>query len=495
MGVNSDVVSISSVSGGSIGSIANGVVAQQGGFESVSSAGFEDAIAPSVRHMASEGLFIFGPTTNGWLRRFFVVTGLFVDLGSALVAATLAAGRDWAPAWMLLLGLVLAGIAWLVARALPMQFRATVAAVLVLAGPASAAAISVTTHNVSRLGMAGALLLLLLATTAAFSVAFRTFSRRSLVVERAMAQVHYRAPDGGPTLLGQTDGRVHHVFCATELQSGDHVYFSARMVYGYRVGCGTPGATTLATVVQCSSCLPGAFAPRTLSSARFGLARPWPVEGNDPPTIPDRVVVNDGGVYDNMADQWEQGIGPRLARVGPLQEPAEQLIVVNASKALGWAPYPKSSLRNELSGLTRTIGILYDVSTAHRRQALVARFMASTSLRRGLTGALVHIGQSPYDVPSRFEGAQDETGARARTALAALATLGRSAPDWDALVRSNPKVPTTLGALGVRVTAELLEHAWVLTVVNLYVILGYGEEVVADLAARADSSRFEALCR
>ena len=53
---------------------------------------------------------------------------------------------------------------------------------------------------------------------------------------------------------------------------------------------------------------------------------------------------------------------------------------------------------------------------------------------------------------------------------------------------------TTLGALSVPVAADLLEHAWVLAVVNIYVVLGYGEDTVANLTALGTRSRFELLC-
>ena len=491
LGLNPGIVSISSVSGGSI---ANGVAAHQGDFASTDTATFEEIIRPVGRHMASEGLFFFGPATNGWLHRFFFTTGLFVDLALALVIATLAAGREWESVWWLGLGVLLGVVGWAVASKLPTPFRATLAAVLVLAGPLTAAAVAVTT-GASRLLTAVALVGLLVLTVLAFVIAFRVFARRSLVTEKAMARTHFRGPEGHATLLNQVDGRVHHVFCASELQSGDHVYFSPRMVYGYRVGRGTPGSMTLATAVQCSACLPGAFSPRTLPTEGFALTRPWEVDENKPPTVPDRIVVNDGGVYDNMADQWEQGLGRRLARVGSVQEPADELVVVNASKALDWTPYPESSLGNEVGGLARTVDILYDVSTSHRRSAMIARFMASAKLGTGLRGALVHIAQSPYDVPMSFKDAHDEAGVRARVALVALATLKRSEKGWEELAQANAKVPTTLSALTVSVTADLLEHAWVLTVINLYVILGYGEQVVADLASRAARERFEALCR
>ena len=254
MDVNGQVVSISSVSGGSI---ANGMAARAGAFDATDTAAFEAAIRPGVRNMATDGLFFFGPATDGWLLRFFVIAGLAVDLLVATVVATLAVGRDWNPAWFLLAGL-LGVIGWFLAAKLPGRFRVALAVTLLLAGPIAAVAVALT-----REGGWGriipVLLGLLLLTVLAFVVALRTFMDRSKVVDAALGKVHFHGDAGGPpTKLRDVDGTVHHVFCASELQSGDHVYLSPRLVYGYRVGMGKPGDLTLATAVQCSACLPGA---------------------------------------------------------------------------------------------------------------------------------------------------------------------------------------------------------------------------------------------
>jgi len=490
MELNDKIVSISSVSGGSV---ANGIVAQHGPFDSLTAPALGAAIRPGLRNLASDGLFAFGPATDGWFGRLLMVAALFVDLLVALVAATLAAGRDWAPWWWLMAGAVLGGAGWSVAKGLPNQLRATLTAGLVLSGPLTAAAVSVTTSGSSPV-IAGGLATLVVAVVGVFAVLFGEFRRRSVVVEHALASVHFADSAGQPTPLSSVDGPVHHVFCATELQSGDHVYLTPRLVYGYRVGKGGPGALTLATAVQTSACLPGAFSPRSIPTEGFGLTRSWDVEDDQPPTVPARLVANDGGVYDNMADQWEQGFQPRVARVGRVQEPAQELVVVNASRSMQWAAYPTSSFAHEISGVTRTGSILYDVSTSHRRQALVARFRASKALGTGLRGALVNVAQSPYDVPRAFQHDKGEAGGRARVAMGALSTLARSEDDWKSLARSNSGVRTTLGALTVPVTADLLEHAWVLAVVNIYVLLGYGTDVIEDLARLAGRRRFEMLC-
>ena len=55
---------------------------------------------------------------------------------------------------------------------------------------------------------------------------------------------------------------IDHVFCATDLQSAEQVYFSKTFVYGYRYGLGGPADLPLYDAVQFSACLPGAFPPR-----------------------------------------------------------------------------------------------------------------------------------------------------------------------------------------------------------------------------------------
>ena len=134
--------------------------------------------------------------------------------------------------------------------------------------------------------------------------------------------------------------------------------------------------TRSATAVQASACLPGAFVPRELTTESFGLRRPWSVPDDEPPGPPQVLVVNDGGVYDNMADQWEQGMDDRTERLGQsVQDPATHLVVANAGKALGWQPMKRTGpLSREVRSLGRTVDILYDVTTSHRRQGLVRRF-------------------------------------------------------------------------------------------------------------------------
>ena len=106
--------------------------------------------------------------------------------------------------------------------------------------------------------------------------------------------------------LTAVDRSVHHVFCTTNLASGTQAYLSPRVVSCYRLGTGTPKSTLrLSTAMQVSSAFPGGFNARRLTSADLFAGA-----AND--AVADLV---DGGVYDNMGDQWELGWEDRRKRL------------------------------------------------------------------------------------------------------------------------------------------------------------------------------------
>jgi hypothetical protein len=281
---------------------------------------------------------------------------------------------------------------------------------------------------------------------------------------------------------------VHHVICTTELQTGTPFYFSNRLVYGYQYGGNTkPVQLPLATAVQASACVPGAFAPRVIPLGSLGL------NGTE------SIVINDGGTYDNMADEWEYGyVNRRRLWDGLLaaqSDPAELLIVVNGSG--GWndrKPIARNGLKQELAGLLRSQGVQYDVSTAHRRRALNAMFRAAEADGKGLDGLFAQIADSPYEVTTTFRSRPgfepDDLARRADEARRYLdAHDGYSADVWDQWVKDTSGVSTTLAPLGPDVTAKLLEHGYALTKINTYVIEGLG-----NLDQPIDRSRLRALC-
>ncbi len=316
-GKNHQVRSIASVSGGSL---TNGVIAQSVDFRAVQASEFERNLRPFARQLAQSGTFMDAPLT---LRYRNVLVATFV----------LAAGPAWLlpiPRWIRLLitlGLVLL---WTVVVVSPLFGTLLAKAYGVLLG--------------SSLYLAAVPLWLVpLAAFVRFLLVFAAlmlwvslvFGLRGRVCAHAFRTILF-SPGGSVTRLSQMKGELDQVICATEFQSGEQFYFSRSFIYGYRFGRGDPGDLPLHTAVQASACLPGAFPPRWLPTGGQGFAyqsAECPKDADRLPRIPAHLVLTDGGVYDNMADQWAQGFSDRVRCWPALKnehyEP-EELIVVNA---------------------------------------------------------------------------------------------------------------------------------------------------------------------
>jgi hypothetical protein len=411
-----EVTSLASVSGGSL---TNGFVAQTVDLTRADDGGtFERAMAPFARQLAQGGTLFASWTTWAYVL-VLVVTGAVAAVGP----------------WLL----PIAGI---------LQLLAFVGALLVWAELVA-----------SRRGWVAAL-------------AFR----------RALF-----SPAGSPISLADTHGGggLDHVFCATDLQSAEQVYFSKTFVYGYRFGVGTPGDLPLHDAVQASACLPGAFPPRWLRARRFGFHYPDDVvHPEDPcPQRRDRprqssrfLVLTDGGVYDNMADQWAIG---RRGREDCFPDPddihpePQDLIVVNSSAGMGWVPFKRSLIPGvgELLSLLKVKDVLYDQTTATRRRLLYDRARQADRTGEGMRIGLVNIPRSPFDLPREFARYR---GPAADRASAALAALGDTEQRWEVDATANAtRVKTSLSRMGIEVSARLLHHAYVLAMANLHVTMEY----------------------
>jgi hypothetical protein len=298
-------------------------------------------------------------------------------------------------------------------------------------------------------------------------------------------------PTGSSTPLTAVHGGLDHVFCATDLHAGEHVYFSRDFVCSYRFGTGSPGDIKLSEVVQASAAFPGAFPPAWLPTKRHEFTHGAEVDA----AKTRKMSLVDGGVYDNMADQWAQGLEARAKRPRPSGEPyrqAEEMVVVNSSAGLGWDKLRGLRLPaiGELLSLLRDKAVLYDNGNSLRRQALFTRFELAEKTGKGMRGALVHIPQSPFKVPRAFENAAGERGERAKAVLAALASEGAKAEErWARDTADNAGEPTTLLSCDPTVAARLLHHGYLLAMANLHVILAYP---LLELPSRA---RFEALAQ
>jgi hypothetical protein len=423
-GLNADVTSMASVSGGSL---TNGFVGAHLDYPSVSGPQFGDAVKPLVKRCAVQGTVQWAPEAVAML------AGIVAGLALAVAAWFLPV-----PKWLQLL--------------------------LFLAG-----------------------LLLALELTQA----------RSVIADRIFRRLLFRTPDGRSIRLKDLNASMTHVLCATEVQSKVHAYFSRAFAYSYAYGTSTgAGDLQLSTAVQASACFPGGFPARSLSAAKLGF------------TARDRgtLWLVDGGVYDNMGEQWAQRFAGRMADDHDLAAVAgtapENLLVVNASAREGWSTAPvlmRVPLLGELLTLLREKGILYQVGTTNRRFGLIRQFdtvrlaqglpagpQRDTLLKSaGLNGALTHIATDPRWTSTVTMSSPSEQAACAEVTAKLAAFADQS---WiDEVHQRCPKVPTTLAKVGRTNGAALLWLGYVLTMANLHVFFG---APLYDLPTR---QRFESL--
>jgi Patatin-like phospholipase len=320
---------------------------------------------------------------------------------------------------------------------------------------------------------------------------------RSVVADRIFRRLLFRGPDGQGIRLKDMYPAVTHLMCATEVQSKVHAYFSRAFAYSYEFGTSTSaGDLQLSTAVQASACFPGGFPPRSLSAAKLGF------------TAKHRKALwlVDGGVYDNMGEQWAQRFASRMKgnpELAAVAGPApDNLLVVNASAREGWssaAALMRVPLLGELLTLLREKSILYQVGTTNRRAGLIDQFDTVRLVRAlpdgpqrhallrsaGLNGALTHIATDPWwpstaTMPSPGEQAACDE-------VAAKLELFQDKPWIKQASDLSVKVPTTLAKVGRQNAAALLWLGYVITMANLHIFF---DAPLYDLPPR---QRFDAL--
>ena len=398
-GANRDVVSVASVSGGSL---TNGFIAQQLDYQGTDGATHERLVTvPFLTQLTTRGT-LFAPLAT----KVFVAALLLLILAASIVP------------WML-----------------------------------------------TSIHFGWRVLLCLVGLGAALTLAWY----RGAICRHAFRSTLF-SPNGAPTKLADLHPGVQHVFCSTELQSGNHFYFAQNFAYGYQFGAGKPGDVDLATAVGASAALPGGFPPVTVPTKTLGL------QGGHKGKDVSRLRLVDGGVYDNMGDQWAAGYGNRIKRLGASFAAAQpdELIVVNASAASEWTPTSGLGMPviGELRALIRDQGVQYVNTTAHRRSALIDRFELATARGTGLGGAYVGIGQSANGVAEFYENDADR-GARATAVLDVLEAANLDSKELRAIATESAGMSTNLSRLAPEEAAKVVWHGYVIAMCNLHVILSY----------------------
>src|ERR1700752_7097 len=303
------------------------------------------------------------------------------------------------------------------------------------------------------------------------------FGARGRVCARAFNKTLF-SPGGRTTKLADIKkGGLDHLICSTEFRSAEQVYFAGDFVYSYAFGYGVPGDLPLARAVQASAAFPGGFPPTILSTKQHKFTGAPSPKAGGPPEPPDKMVLTDGGVYDNMGEQWARNYTDRIGRcpnLGQGRTAPNQLVVVNASARIPWNPFRRRiiPLLGEIFALLRVNDILYINTTNVRRQNIVDSFNpANPTAAATLPSVLVQIAQSPYRVAGKFAAGTEPVNERAREVLEFL-KQGPSQDEWSNIASENSTVATSLSKFGAEVTARLVYQGYVVTMRNLHVLFG-----------------------
>jgi predicted acylesterase/phospholipase RssA len=287
---------------------------------------------------------------------------------------------------------------------------------------------------------------------------------QEVVYSITLARVADSAHRRGRKLRDLAESATTHVLIATDLASGEPVYFSRTFVACPPYGWGTPGETGTASAVYASAAFPLVFPPRRLSRKRFRFE-----DGTLPPPYPRRLKVSDGGVHNNLGTDWfqllaEPGADPRHrfgggTSSGQLTRVTTQ-IVVNAGAASGGLKhvYPFTSVR-------RTMSILYDNTVQPRLDAL--RELRPDKRDRNV---VIDISESPYHLARRYSntlhGAQRDRAKDVRTLFAT-----RDEVYWLAFARQTSETPTTLSRVGLEAGARMVMHGYLSAIVAMHVLM------------------------
>jgi hypothetical protein len=318
--------------------------------------------------------------------------------------------------------------------------------------------------------------------TGLLATAFATWNGAAKNAEAVFAEQLYHQ-----TRLDQLDDDVAHVFCITDLVAGNHLFLSQHFGDGTLTRRTDRPTVSLARAVQLSANFP-AFPARRIRASSLGFQNSrhrW-------------LVLTDGGVYDNLGDQWARTYWDRhrnhpdwRQNMGPVPE---RLLVVNGSRDAAHRKAPRLATWPGISSLWslgRDVAISHTETTATRRHDLIAQFDlsrqmlesskrsavgakgASTDVRPPMPGSIVHIG-TPATWPLDPKHAQHPPGVSAEH-FADVQRQLRDFPETDLLATAAAaanKTPVTLKGLGTEVVTDLIWHGHALSAVNLAVFFG-----------------------
>ncbi len=253
---------------------------------------------------------------------------------------------------------------------------------------------------------------------------------------------------------------VMHVLVATDLLSGEPMYFSTQFVHCRPYGWSTPNNISTAEALYSSAAFPAVFPPKKLKLKRLKFQN-----GEMTGALPSLVRLADGGIYNNLGTDWFEVLDKQSEasppvlwpfgeiKVNPLKIKTENIIVINASapsrRVQRLAPFPLS--------LSRIMSVLYDNTVKPRLLAISDK-----------GHPLIDIAESPLKLARRLEKLDGEAGLRAKSIATTL--KGRDDVFWADFSRDTAGTKTKLSGAGRRTGARLMLDGYLLSLVLLHVI-------------------------
>jgi hypothetical protein len=282
------------------------------------------------------------------------------------------------------------------------------------------------------------------------------WSRRGLLQQTLYGSVLGSVAGGSQTLKVTDWGTASptgesgttHVLVATDLLSGEPIYFSKNFIHCRPYGWSTPENIRTEEALYSSAAFPIVFPPKKLKRKRLKFQN-----GDMPGKLPRVFQLADGGIYNNLGYDWFEILNTQMGTSPPILWPFGELdvervkidkmnvIVVNAgasSRKVRWLPpFP----------VARIMSVLYDNTVRPR-----VEFLQSQSL------PVIDIEQTPIQLAESLP-----TSEYTKALIAKFNTKPKEF--WADFGRDTAGTRTKLSRAGRRVAARLMLHGYLSSLV------------------------------
>jgi hypothetical protein len=258
------------------------------------------------------------------------------------------------------------------------------------------------------------------------------------------------------------------------LYADEHIYFSSNFVYSYSCGFGSSENTTLAEAVQASAAFPPLLPPVKVKSFPFHFT-------GGKSNIPSELILTDGGVYNNMGEQWIVGLQERKERSSDIKKAAfdaDIILLVNSTASTKNIPmswFDKIPLLGEGTMFYRIVCSLFDQTTTTWRKTLFTDFKNALMTGKGTRGIMVMLEQTPFQILDWMKNTTEPELEKQRERT--IAVLDKFPKDyrkeWDTIKETSLNTGTTFRVINQWTAENLIYHAFVVTMINAHIILGF----------------------